>query len=460
MDCIDFNKPMKVHFIGIGGSSMSGLANILLSKGFIVTGSDTVRCEATIDLENKGCHIYYPQSKNNIEDDVSYVVYTAAIHEDNEELAHARTLNIPCDTRAVFLGKIMKNYNHSINISGTHGKTTTSSLVADILITANLDPTVSVGGVMQSINSNMRIGSSDTFVTEACEYTNSFLHSNPTIAVILNIKEDHLDFFKDLDDIRASFKNFANLLDDSGTLIINSSIEDISYFTPESYAKVLTYGLDENSNYYPKNITFDSKGRATYDLYNDGKFLTTIKLSLSGIHNVENSIAAIVAALVAGASLSDCVRACSFSSGAYRRLEDKGYFNEVRVIDDYAHHPDEIAATLKAINLMAKGDVYAIFQPHTYSRTKDFLNEFALALKENSTTSILLEVYNDREINTYGVSSKDITNIINENGGHSLFFDTFLEVENYLRKNCKKGDIVVTLGSKDVFKIADNLVRN
>ena len=461
MDFLDYNKPVNVHFIGIGGSSMSGLASILLSRGFRVSGSDAVHNAATRELEEKGVIIGYPQSPDNIPDDTDLVVYTAAIHDEDPELSEARRRGIPTETRAVLLGQIMKQYANSVNISGTHGKTTTTSIVTDILIAAGMDPTVSVGGVVESFGSNMRIGSSDVFVTEACEYTNSFLYSHPTIAVILNIEEDHLDFFKDIDDIRESFKKFANLLPESGTLVINADIEDYEYYRPESGAEFLTYGTDsQKCDYFADNITFDEKGMGSYDLVIRGEKVCRIQLNIPGMHNVSNSLAAIAACMAAGATAEDVVKGLSLSTGAHRRLEYKGSFNGVSVIDDYAHHPDEIKATLDAVRLMCKGEVWGIFQPHTYSRTRDFLDEFAEALRNGSDHSLLAEVYNDRELDTYGVSSADIARKIREAGGDGMFFDTFDEITEHLKSNCKPGDVVVTLGSKDIFKIADALTGN
>ncbi len=462
MDYLDFNNPLNVHFIGIGGSSMSGLASILLSRGFKVSGSDAVHNAHTDELEEKGVRIGYPQSPDNIPEDTDLVVYTAAIHDEDPELSEARRRNITTITRAVLLGQIMKLYKRSINVSGTHGKTTTTSIITDIIIAAGMDPTVSVGGVVESFGNNMRIGKSDVFVTEACEYTNSFLYSYPTIAVILNIEEDHLDFFKDIDDIRNSFKRFADLLPEDGTLVINSDIKDYEDFRPESGAAFVTYGTDPaKSDYYADNVTFDEKGMGSYGLYIKGEKICDIKLGIPGMHNVSNSLAAIAACMAAGATPEDVVKGLSRSTGAHRRLEYKGEFNGgVPVIDDYAHHPDEIKATLDAVRLMTKGDVWGVFQPHTYSRTRDFLDEFADALYGGADHSLLAEVYNDRELDTYGVSSADIARKIREKGGDGLFFDTFEEITEYLRKNCKPGDVVVTLGSKDVFMIADALTQN
>ncbi len=459
MDFLDFNNPINVHFIGIGGSSMSGLASILLSEGFKVSGSDAVHNEATRQLEAQGVQIGYPQSPDNIPKDTDLVVYTAAIHDEDPELTAARKRGIPTETRAVLLGQIMKQYSKSVNISGTHGKTTTTSIVTDILIAAGMDPTVSVGGVVESFGGNMRIGKSDVFVTEACEYTNSFLYSYPTIGVILNIEEDHLDFFKDINDIRESFKKFANLIPKDGTLVINSDIDNYEEFRPESGCAFLTYGTDPaKSDYLASDISFDEKGMGSYDLFVHGEKICRIELNIPGMHNVSNSLAAIAAAQAAGASFDDIKKGLATSTGAHRRLEYKGEFNGgVAVIDDYAHHPDEIAATLKAVRLMCNGRVYGVFQPHTYSRTRDFLDEFAESLANGADFSLLAEVYNDRELDTYGVSSADIARKIRESGREGTFFDTFDEIVQYLRDNCVPGDVVVTLGSKDVFKIADEL---
>ena len=459
MSSFDINKPSHVHFIGIGGASMSGLAEILLTKGFTVTGSDINPGKGCAPLEAKGIKIGYPQKAENITDDIDYVVYTAAIGDSNPELIEVRRRGIPEITRAAFLGIISESYPVSIAVSGTHGKTTTSSLISDICIAGGLDPTLSIGGVLESINDGMRIGNSDIFITEACEFTDSFLELSPTIATILNVEADHLDYFGDLEHIRRSFKKFADLLPAHGTLVINSDIDDHTDFTPASGANVITYGTDPaKSDYFAADVSFDEKGHGSYTLMINGEDQGRIRLSIPGAHNVSNSLAAIAASMAAGATLEDVRKGLSLSTGARRRQEFKGEFNGIRVFDDYAHHPDEIAVTLQAMRLMTDGEIWAIFQPHNSSRTIAFLQEFADSMRENADHCILMEIYNDREADD-SVSSNDITRLITDAGGDACFFDDMDKIAGYIREAAKPGDIVITMGAGMIYKVADELTR-
>ena len=279
---IDFNKPIHIHFIGIGGISMSGLAEILLEEGFTVSGSDAKESPLTKKLEEMGAHIFYGQKASNIIDGIDCVVYTAAIRRDNAELIEAVAKKIPMLTRAELLGQLMKNYDTPIAVSGTHGKTTTTSMISHVLLEADLDPTISVGGILKAIGGNIRVGKSETFITEACEYTNSFLNFFPKIGIILNIEADHLDFFKDLEDIRHSFHQFAALLPDDGTLVINGEIDNY----PEVYdglsCRIITYGFSKDFDYSAENIAFDEKGCASFDLLRHGEPAGHITLSVPG----------------------------------------------------------------------------------------------------------------------------------------------------------------------------------
>ena len=339
---IDFNNPIHIHFIGIGGISMSGLAKILLSKGFTVSGSDAHSSALTDELIGDGCIVSVPQSAGNITNDIDLVVYTAAIHPDNPEFKAAKEAGLPMLTRAELLGQIMTIYKNAINIAGTHGKTTTTSMVSEILLAASMDPTISVGGILNSIGGNTRVGGDRYFVAEACEYTNSFLSFNPTMNIILNVKEDHLDFFKDIDDIRHSFK-----LPSDGTLIINTDIDNYEYFYQDTDCEVITFGSDPaKSMYSASDITYDELGRCTYSLLINSEKTDTITLGVPGLHNVYNSLAAIAAARKLSVDMYHIKTGLSNFKGTNRRFEKKGTFNGVTVIDDYAHHPDEIRATL------------------------------------------------------------------------------------------------------------------
>lgn len=462
---IDFNTPIHVHFIGIGGISMSGLAMILRDKNFTVSGSDSSRSELTVSLENSGCIINYPQSADNITNDIDLIVYTAAIHPDNPEYARAVSLGIPMMARADLLGQIMANYKTAVNIAGTHGKTTTTSMFSEILLAADADPTISVGGILKDIGGNLRIGKSDLFVTEACEYTNSFLSFNPTMNIILNVKEDHLDFFKDLDDIRRSFRLFTQRLPENGVLIINSDIENYEYFYENLNIKVITVGSDPaKSNYSADNITFDDMGRCSYRLllngepYGAGDEDSLIRLMVPGIHNIYNSLAAIAAALELNIPISSIRQGLSGFTGTNRRFEKKGEFNGVTIVDDYAHHPDEIHATLSAALHYPHQKLWVVFQPHLYSRTKILLNEFAKELSV-ADNIILADIYAARETNTYNISSADLADKIKELGANCLYLPSFEEIKKYLSENCINGDLLITMGAGDVYKIGEELLK-
>ena len=456
---IDFKKPIYVHFIGIGGISMSGLAEILMNEGFRVSGSDMKSSELTDNLEKKGAVISIGQKAENISDP-DLVVYTAAIHPDNPEYAEAVRKGIPMLSRAELLGEIMANYGEAVNVSGTHGKTTTTSMITDIMLEAGKEPTVTVGGMLDAIGGNIKIGKRDLFIAEACEYTNSFLSFHPTIAVILNVEADHLDFFKDIDDIRSSFKRFALTLpqDDRGYLIINGDIRDVSYFTDAVKCGCLTFGKAPGCDLTAADIEFDDKACASYSLIVKGEDKGRVVLSVPGEHNVYNSLAAIGVGLRLGIGLDTIIRALKGYTGTKRRFELKGNVRGFDVIDDYAHHPQEIEATLKAAAMYPHKKLFVVFQPHTYTRTKALLNEFADALC-GADEVILADIYAAREKNTIGISSGDLADLIAEKGGRSIYIPDFESIKEYIYDNVKEGDLLITMGAGNVVDIADQLVK-
>lgn len=456
---IDFKKPIYVHFIGIGGISMSGLAEILMNEGFRVSGSDMKSSELTDNLEKKGAVISIGQKAENISDP-DLVVYTAAIHPDNPEYAEAVKKGIPMLSRAELLGEIMANYGEAVNVSGTHGKTTTTSMITDIMLEAGKEPTVTVGGMLDAIGGNIKIGKRDLFIAEACEYTNSFLSFHPTIAVILNVEADHLDFFKDIDDIRSSFKRFALTIpqDDRGYLIINGDIRDVSYFTDAVKCGCLTFGKAPGCDLTAADIEFDDKACASYSLIVKGENKGRVVLSVPGEHNVYNSLAAIGVGLRLGIGLDTIIRALKGYTGTKRRFELKGNVRGFDVIDDYAHHPQEIEATLKAAAMYPHKKLFVVFQPHTYTRTKALLNEFADALC-GADEVILADIYAAREKNTIGISSGDLADLIAEKGGRSVYIPDFESIKEYIYDNVKEGDLLITMGAGNVVDIADQLVK-
>lgn len=455
---IDFNKPNHVHFIGIGGISMSGLAEILLERGFTVSGSDAHASELTKKLEEHGANVFYGQKAENIIEGIDVVVYTAAIHPDNPEYMAAEEKGLPMLSRADFLGQIMRNYDQSIAIAGTHGKTTTTSMVSQILMDAKKDPTITVGGMLDVIGGNIRVGGSELFVMEACEYTNSFLSFFPTIEVILNIEADHLDFFKDLDDIRHSFRRFAAILPDNGTLIINSDIENYEEICKGLSCKIVTVGSDpKKSHYSMANVVFDQNACASYDLLIDGKKADTVSLGVPGMHNVYNSLAAIAAAHEVGIENEEIKTGLLSYRGTHRRFEKKGELNGVTIIDDYAHHPQEIEAMLSTAKHYPHNEIWCVFQPHTYSRTKTLFNEFAEALSAADHV-IVADIYAARETDDLGISSKMLAEKIAELGTDSYYLPSFEAIEKFIVEKCINGDLLITTGAGDIVKVGENLL--
>lgn len=455
---IDFGHPAHIYFIGIGGISMSGLAEILLERGFRVSGSDLKESSLTKHLISRGAQVYYGQKAGNITGDIDLVVYTSAIHPDNPEYIAMGNMGIPSLTRAELLGQLMKNYELPVAVSGTHGKTTTTSMISEILLAAHTDPTLSIGGILKDIGGNIRIGHSGYFVTEACEYTNSFLSFFPKIGIILNVEEDHLDFFKDIDDIRNSFHRFAALIPDDGTLIINGDILELGSITEGLSCQVITYGSGEHCDYWPDEITYGENGCARFLLRHHGAPEGYFTLGIPGEHNVYNALAAIILARIF--SIDDAVagEALLHFRGTDRRFEYKGKINGTVIIDDYAHHPTEITATLHAAANYPHKKLWCVFQPHTFTRTKAFLKDFAKALSLADHV-VLADIYPARETDDLGISSKDLQCEIQKLGTACDYFPTFEEIENFILKNCHPEDLLITMGAGDVVNIGENLLK-
>ncbi len=484
---VDFQKPVWIHFIGIGGISMSGLAEVLLKRGFKVSGSDAAKSALTEKLEQEGARIYYGQKASNIEEGIDAVVYTAAIHPDNPEFARCTELGLSMMTRAELLGQLMKNYQMPIAVSGTHGKTTTTSMLSEVLLAMDADPTLSVGGMLKSIGGNIRIGSSEVFVAEACEYTNSFLSLFPRIGIILNVDADHLDFFKNLEEIRESFHRFAKLLPEKGLLLLQADIENKEELTKDLACRVLTFGIPEEgtdpksyADVYATDLTFDEKGRASFVFHMQKETLKEISpildyelsgalsaaedtvtfpvsLGVVGKHNVSNALSVIASALLMGAEPETIATALSNFHGTDRRFEYKGSIGDVTIIDDYAHHPTEIEATLRAAAKYPHKTLRVVFQPHTYSRTKSLLHPFAQALSLADEV-ILADIYAARETDTLGISSRTLLAELEKLGAPCAYFPTFDEIESYLLKKCEPGDVLITMGAGDVYKIGEHLL--
>ncbi len=433
---------------------MSGLAEILLEEGFTISGSDDRKSELTEALAAKGAQIFYGLKASNIISGIDLVVYTAAIHETNPEWRAAADAGIPMMSRAELLGQIMDNYARSIAVSGTHGKTTTTSMISQILLEAKADPTITVGGILSSIGGNLRVGNSDVFLSEACEYTNSFLHFRSKYSIILNVEAEHLDFFKDLADIRRSFRLFAGNTLASGATIINGEIENYQELVDGYPHKIITYGFSSEYDYSALDIIYDEKACGSFTVCHLGQPILHVVLQVPGKHNVSNALSAIAVCRELG--IADDVIAAGLHrfTGADRRFQYKGQKDGITLIDDYAHHPTEIRATLTAAKNYPHKRMVLVFQPHTYSRTKAFLDDFAEVLSLADVV-VLADIYAAREKNTYGVSSQDIQAKLVERGRECFYFPSFEDIVNFLSKNCMNGDLLITMGAGNVVDIGE-----
>ena len=469
-----------VHFIGIGGISMSGLAQILLDQGIPVTGSDRTDSPVLDHLRKLGARIGVPHDPALINTQ-TLVVYTAAISEDNAELLAARQKGIPLMDRGHFLGLLARGYARTLAISGTHGKTTSTGMTACVLLEAQTDPTIHIGGMLPAINGNTRSGGADWFLMEACEYKNSYHSFFPTDALVLNIEADHLDFFRDLEDILDSFSRFADNLPPDGTLVLN--LDDsgccalakrlsrpyagyrvehaglINTDTPEQNHRI-SVPLDATPihNYQARNIR-EINGNGQFEIWRDGVFLTDITLSIPGLHNIQNATGCFALAHLAGLPADSIARGLNRFTGTGRRFEHRGHVHGALLVDDYAHHPSEIRATLAAARQICQGRILCVFQPHTYTRTRELFSDFShtLALADQV---VLVDIYAAREPDLGQVHSRDLVLSINNAGGRARYAASFAEAVFLMRQEATPEDIVLVMGAGDVSHVADMLASD
>ena len=442
----------KIHFVGIGGSGMCPIAEILYHNGYAVTGSDRSESETLNRVKNLGIPVMLGHHPENV-DGAQLVVYSAAVQQDNPELMAAKAKGITTVERSVLLGELARKYAHAVGVSGTHGKTTTTAMITQILMTADMDPSAVIGGKLNLIGGNGRAGKSDTIVCEACEYVDTFLQMTPAISVILNIDEDHLDYFGSLDNIIRSFHQFAEQT--SETIIVNgddeNSLRAVEGIDPK---KVVTFGFDPKNDYHAERICEEEHACRAFTLYRRGEKLAVIELSVPGRHNILNALAACAAADVLGAPTEALVKGLHEFTGVHRRFEIRGKFNGVTVADDFAHHPAELSATLKAAMEMGYHAVWAIFQPHTYSRTHLLFDEFVEALSVPDHL-ILTEILAVREQNTYNIYADDLAAKI----PGCVRLNEFDEIADYAIAHAEPGDLILTLGGGDIYRCADLLVE-
>ena len=437
----------RVHFVGIGGSGMSPLAEILHTRGYRITGSDVNPSDNVDRMTGLGIPVAMHQGAENI-GDAELVVYTSAVNPQNPELEEARRRGIPLIERGKLLGLISRHYKNAVGVAGTHGKTTTTSMLAQILLQAGQDPTVFIGGRLPLIHANGRAGSSDTFVCEACEFQDHYLSMTPAVSVILNVDADHLDYFGTLENVIASFHTFAGLA--SRAVIVNhddANARKAAEGIPKE--KLIWYGTGTGLAWSARNCRLEDGSYGAYDLYHNGEFFASLKLGVPGAHNISNSMAAAAAAHLCGASAEQIADGLRSFRGAGRRFEFLGTFGGVTIADDYAHHPTEIAATLGAAKGMGYREVWAVFQPFTFSRTARHLDGFVQSLSAADHV-IVSDIMGSREENTWGVSSRQITEKI----PGALYLPTFPEIAAYVASHAQEGDLVLTMGGGDVYKCA------
>lgn len=437
----------RIHFIGIGGAGMCPIAEILISLGYNVSGSDNNDTETFRRIEKEGATVYLGQVKENITKDVELVIYTNAILKGNEELEYAKA-NLPTFERAEILGAISRIFSNCIGVCGTHGKTTVSSMTTQILLEAGLDPSAVIGGKLPIIDAYGRYGSSQNFVCESCEFNNTFLHMNADMAVVLNIDEDHLDFFGNLENIKKSFREFCEKT--TKTIIYNGDDENtVDMLKGIEGKQLVSFGTKDSCEWTAKNIDVPGGFQSEYDVFHNGEFVAHVVLSVPGSHNILNSLAAFAAAYLSGADTESICKGLKAFKGAGRRFELKGTYNGVTIVDDYAHHPAEIEVTLNAAVKMGYKRVWAVHQPFTYTRTAKLLDDFARVL-QIADKCVVSEIMGSREVNTIGIKATDLSDKIPD----CIQIDKLEDIADYLAENCADGDMVITLGCGDVYKVS------
>ncbi len=450
-------KDKKIHFIGIGGISMSGIAMILYSHGSIITGSDAKQNENVLMLQEKGIKVTIGSNPDLI-NEADIIVYTAAISDNDPELVRAKELHKEMYERGVFLGLLTKEYRNVICISGTHGKSTTTGMIASTFLEDAKNPTIQIGAILPKIKANYYVGDKDYFIMEACEYKDSFLSFFPTSEVILNIDDDHLDYFHNLENIKASFSRYTYLLPENGSLVLNSDDENTMSIDIPSHVHILTYGINTKGNLQAQNITFDEFGHPMFDIYYNDELYLSLHLNVLGIHNVYNALAATAICILHNIDKEAIIKGLNTYHGVERRFELLGtYQDNILVYDDYAHHPTEINSTLKSAKNIKCHQNWAIFQSHTFSRTKEHLEEFAEVLK-NFDNVIIAPIYPARETNIYNVHESDLVDLIKKDNPHVIYLPTFEEIVTYLKEHLEKDDLVITIGAGPVNEVGLKLL--
>ena len=448
----------KIHFIGIGGISMSGIAEILLEDGHTITGSDIALSKPVQLLRKKGVTISLEENPDLV-DDADIVIYTNSIKNDNKELVRAKELKKVIYERAQFLGLLSKDYQNVICISGTHGKSTTTGMVASCFLEDQKNPTIQIGAFLPKINANYLVGSKNYFIMEACEYQDSFLHFYPTSEIILNIDLDHLDYFKNLKDLQKSFLSYAKRLPNGGFLVLNGDDENTMAISYPDNIKVLTYGIKNKTDVMAQNISYDDLGYPEFDVYVDNNFYIHLHLQVLGNHNIYNALATTALCMMYNLNKNSIIEGLQSYHGVERIFEFIGMMpNNILIYDDYAHHPTEIKSTVETTKNIKCHKNWAVFQSHTYSRTKQHLEEFADVLKEFDNI-IIAPIYAAREINTFNVSESDLVNLIKIDNSNVIYLESYDKIVEYLKANIKPDDLVITIGAGPINEVGLKLLN-
>lgn len=446
-----------VHFIGIGGISMSGLAQILLTRGYKVQGSDIQYSSLIEKLEKNGAVVNIPHNAANVHG-ADLVIYTSAVKDDNPEIIEAKKLNIPLMDRATLLGKVMKEYSYRIAVAGCHGKTTSTSMISIIFKNAGLDPTILLGGELDSIGGNVRIGDGQYFITEACEYMENFLKFYPFYGVILNIDEDHLDYFKDIEHIKETFIKFVKLIPQEGCLAVCADNKNAMDVIPYAKCSIVTFGIDNDADYMAKDIEFNDLGHPSFKVYKKGQCIGSCKLQIPGQHNILNALSAYAVSDFFGISSDVVSKSLMEFKGTHRRFDILGTVNNITVVDDYAHHPTEIKATLAAAKKFPHNKLWCIFQPHTYTRTKTLFKEFASSFIDADHV-IITDIYAAREKDTGEIHSKDLVKEANKVKNNVIYMKDFDDIAEYVSKNAEDGDLVMTVGAGNITNLGPMILE-
>jgi len=441
-------KDKRVHMIGIGGSSMSGLAEMLLWQGYHITGSDNAHSHAVERLEAKGVKVYIGHDEKNVQG-ADVLVFSAAIHPDNPERAWAFAHGIPQIERAELLGQVMEGHQDAVCVSGTHGKTTTTSMLAQMLLDCGLDPAVHIGGRLDALGGSTRIGSEHVFVAEACEYAGSFLHMHPTIAVVLNIEEDHLDYYGDIQHIEEAFCSFCSLLPANGLILGWGEDARVARMIGRVDRRHETFGYTDACDWYPAHLVIGDLGKPSFDLMYHGEKLAAVHLNVAGRFNILNALAALAAAHALGADMQKAAESLDHFAGAHRRFEHTGDIDGVHMYHDYGHNPTEMRGALSVACEQHANHVWAVMQPHTYSRVKTLFNDY-LTCTQAADYTLVTDIFAARETDPGDINSQMLVDGMREHGVNAVLTPTFDDTEAYLRAHWQPGDLVLTMGCGNI----------